>query len=180
MTISKEKIMELAKDTGFEYFGVLDASKLRFRSEVRDMCAAGRCKAYGHNWACPPACGTIEEAAENAAKYKYGIIVQSVGQMEDDFDVETMQETERVQKERFEKMVDKLRDDGVDVLPMSAGTCTKCKTCAYPDPCRMPDRRLSSMEAYGLVVSDSCTLAGVDYYHGPQTMAFTCCILFNE
>ena len=173
-------IEQLATEQGFECMGTCSAKELVARPEVRSMCAAGKCQVYEHSWACPPACGEIEDFERQMHEFDTCLVVQTVAEMEDDFDVETMQETERVQKERFEEMVDKLRDDGVDVLPMSAGTCTKCKTCAYPDPCRMPDRRLSSMEAYGLVVSDSCTLAGVDYYHGPQTMAFTCCILFNE
>ena len=64
-------------------------------------------------------------------------------------------------------------------MTLSAGTCTLCKECTYPDaPCRFPDKRLVSMEAAGLVVSEVCTQAGIDYNHGPQTIAYSGCVLF--
>ncbi|MDR0628659.1 MAG: DUF2284 domain-containing protein [Treponema sp.] len=28
---------------------------------MRDVCAVNKCMAYGTNWSCPPACGTLEE-----------------------------------------------------------------------------------------------------------------------
>lgn len=178
-TYTNDEMEKVVKEFGFDYYGFFDPSKLHFRSEVRDMCAAGRCKGYGKNWSCPPACGTIEEAGENASHYSKAILLQCMGEMEDDFDIEMMQETEQRLKDNFTKFVLRLSEDELDMLPMAAGTCTLCKECAYPDECRFPQKRMSSMEAYGLVVSDTCSLAGVDYYHGPQTIAFTCCLLYN-
>ena len=42
---------------GFSHAALLDASTLKARSEVRDMCRADKCSRYGKNWRCPPACG---------------------------------------------------------------------------------------------------------------------------
>ena len=36
-----------------------------------------------------------------------------------------------------------------------------------------------SMEAYGLLVSDACTSAGLEYYYGKNTMTYTSCILLD-
>ena len=66
-----------------------------------------------------------------------------------------------------------------DVLPLGAGCCHVCKECTYPDaPCRFPEQALSSMEAYGLLVSQSCTDCGLRYNYGPNIIAYTGCFLF--
>jgi predicted metal-binding protein len=179
MLISKEEMLAIAEELSFSYFGILNTEDLKFLPEVREMCASGRCNMYGKRWSCPPACGTLEEITEKARAYSYGIVLQMTGQMEDDFDVETIMDTEQKLKERFGLMADVLREKEVEFLPMSAGTCTLCKECTYPDaPCRFPEKVSPSMEAYGLVVSDCCKAAGIEYYYGPQTMTFSACILF--
>jgi bifunctional UDP-N-acetylglucosamine pyrophosphorylase/glucosamine-1-phosphate N-acetyltransferase len=181
--VTKRKVKALVSEAlseGFSQAGALNCEALEFMPEVRDMCAADRCHSYGKNWTCPPACGTIEEAARQASKYSYGIIVQTIGHLEDDFDYENMQETAEKHKENFEKFVTKLRTRFANILPMGAGTCTICKLCTYPDaPCRFPDRAISSMEAYGLFVSKVCTLSDMKYNNGPLSITYVSCILFE-
>ena len=170
----------IAEEIGFSHYGPLNTEKLWFREEVRDMCKANRCGRYNANWACPPACGTLEESAQRASAYDAGIIVQTTAQMEDDFDAESMMEARSTEKKHLRQLIDRLAEEGLDMLPMSSGSCELCKKCAYPEPCRFPARRVSSMEAYGLVVSDTCRDSGVKYYYGPQTITFTGCILFHK
>ena len=67
-----------------------------------------------------------------------------------------------------------------DLLPLNAGCCTVCKQCTCPDaPCRFPEKAISSMEAYGLLVNQVCTDSGLQYNYGPNTIAYTGCFLFN-
>ena len=101
--------------------------------------------------------------------------------MEDDFDAEMMMETEEKEKERLNKFVALIKEDGeTDYLPMGAGACTLCAKCTYPDaPCRFPDKMISSMEAYGLVVAEVCQSADTPYYYGPLTITYTSCVLFQ-
>lgn len=175
-----EELLTLAEELGFSHVGRLNVSALRFLPEVRDMCAADRCHNYGRCWTCPPHCGTLEEISARAARCTRGVLVQSTGQMEDDFDVECMLETERLQKERFQALTERVRQVEPTCLPMAAGACTICKTCTCPDaPCRFPDRAVPSMEAYGLVVSDVCRESGLPYYYGPGTITYTSCILLD-
>ena len=175
-----DELLALAEKLGFSHAGALNMDALYFRPEVRDMCATGRCQAYGHRWSCPPYCGTLEEIAERARRCTRGILVQSTGQLEDDFDVECMMETERLQKERFQALTEQVRQAEPACLPMAAGACTICKSCTCPDaPCRFPDLAVPSMEAYGLVVSDVCRDSGLPYYYGPGTITYTSCILLE-
>jgi len=180
MQYNTEELIEEAIETGFSQAGELNVAALVFMPEVRDMCSADRCNQYGRNWMCPPGCGSIEEASERAAKYSYGIIVQTIGKMDDDFDYETISETSEKHKASFAALVDKLRARYDDILPMGAGTCSKCETCTYPDaPCRFPDKAIPSMEAYGLWVSKVCELSGVPYNNGKQTITYSSCYLLK-
>ncbi len=175
-----DELVRLALEEGFTHAGQLNTSALVFMPEVREMCRADRCHAYGKNWHCPPACGSIEEAARRAAGYSFGMLVQTVGRMEDDFDYETIEATSKAHAESFVSMMRRLKKRYQDILGMGAGTCARCKPCTYPDaPCRFPDDAYSSMEAYGLWVSKVCELSGIPYNYGPQTIAFTSCYLLK-
>lgn len=173
-------MLRLAEEIGFSHFGFFQTDVLSFRREVRDMCQAGRCGAYGTRWTCPPYCGTLEESAEKAKQFQKGILLQMTGSMEDDFDVECIQETGKTVKEKLSSFVKRVQEKNIPCLPMSAGTCTRCDRCTCPDaPCRFPAEAFTSMEAYGLIVNDVCTAANVQYNHGQRTITFTTCVLFN-
>ncbi|MBR2189210.1 MAG: DUF2284 domain-containing protein [Eubacterium sp.] len=180
--MTKEQALQMAEQAGFSHWGIFQVSSLRFRQEVRDMCEADRCNKYNKTWTCPPACGTLEEIREKAEQYDWGILIQTTAYMEDQFDAETMVEAMGDQRVHFLDMVDKIRElePGIDFLPMSSGGCDQCQTCTYPSaPCRFPEKAYPSMEAYGLLVTDSCKAAGVEYYYGKDTITFSSCILFH-
>ena len=180
MQYDMKALIDEAIDTGFSQAGELNVAALKFMPEVRDMCSVDRCHQYGKNWRCPPGCGSIEDAAARAAQYSCGVLVQTIGNMEDDFDYETIQETAETHKSNFAILVGKVKAREHDILPMGAGTCSLCETCTYPDnPCRFPDKSISSMEAYGLWVSKVCELSGVPYNNGKQTITYTSCYLLK-
>jgi predicted metal-binding protein len=173
-------LMREAIDQGFSHAGELNIGALVFMPEIREMCSVDRCQQYNKNWRCPPGCGSIEDAAKRAAEYTFGILVQTTGRMEDDFDYETIQETGARHKQNFAALVEKLKARYADILPMGAGTCSICEKCTYPDaPCRFPDKSISSMEAYGLWVSRVCELSGIPYNYGKSTITYTSCYLLR-
>lgn len=173
-------ILSLALQAGFSQAAPLDMSALTALEEVRAMCAADRCRAYGRTWSCPPGCGTLEENQARMRSYSNGILVQTTGSMEDDFDVEALGRTQLAHKKQFETLVRQLRTMDKDCLPLTAGCCSICRKCTYPDrPCRFPGKMFSSMEAYGLLVSDVCIKSGLKYYYGPKTITYSSCILTN-
>lgn len=180
MKYDTERLIKDALDAGFSQAGELNMKALVFMPEVRDMCGADKCRSYNKNWRCPPACGTIEESAKRAAEYSYGILVQTIGKLEDEFDFEAIEEAGERHKNNFAALVEKLKDEFGDVLPMGAGTCTICEKCSYPDePCRFPDKSITSMEAYGLWVSRVCELSGIPYNNGKNTITYTSCYLLK-
>jgi predicted metal-binding protein len=174
-------LIAAAIEAGFTHSAPLKTETLRFLPEVREMCNSERCRHYNANWMCPPACGTLDECAARAIGFEEGIIVQSVGDVEDSFDIEAMQRIEQEYKRRFQNLARVLRAAFPHVLSLGAGSCNLCETCSYPSaPCRFPDQALSSMEANGLWVSDVCEKNGVPYNYGPKRMAFTSCVLVKD
>ena len=180
MEFNFETLSALAKECGFDAVGLLDPQTLQFLPEVRQMCAADKCRNYNRSWSCPPACGSLEENKERCLQYSTGILVQTIARMEDEYDIETMTEAPKINGENFCRLTDRLFELGYDTLPMGAGGCTRCKQCTYPDaPCRFPEKMFPSMEACGLLVSQVCTDNNLPYYYGPNTIAYTGCFLFK-
>ncbi len=178
--IDIEKLEKMGREQGFSHVAYLDCTTLHPRPEVRDMCAANTCHAYGKYWSCPPGCGTLEECAQRLSGYAHGILVQTVGELEDELDGEAMMEAERLHREHFCTLEHLLRAEYPNMLALGSGGCGRCEACTYPDaPCRFPKEIFSSMEANGLVVSDVCQANHLSYYYGPCTIAYTSCFLLE-
>jgi predicted metal-binding protein len=175
-----DELIAEALASGFDHAAELNMGALEFLPEVREMCAADRCGSFGKCWTCPPGCGTLEEIKEKASRYKRGLLLQSTGRLEDDFDIETMEEVEKRHRESFLSFVRKIRKRFPGALPMGSGGCRICADCTYPDsPCRYPELAFPSMEAYGLFVSRVCEKSGLPYYYGKRTITYTACILLD-
>ena len=178
--IDFKQMEELGKKCGFTHVGPLKCSTIELRPEVRAMCEVNTCGRYDKCWSCPPGCGSLEECRKIIDAYQEGIIVQTVGELEDPLDGETMMETEALHKQHFLEMEKELRKIYPDMRPISAGSCTKCKVCSYPDaPCRFPNESFSSMEAYGMLVTQVCQANQMEYYYGNCTIAYTSCFLLE-
>ena len=175
-----EKLTELARECGFTHSAPLDVSTLEFKQEVRDMCKKVKCDQYGKSWSCPPACAPLEEIRGHVMGYSYGLLVQTVGELEDSFDWEGVMKVGTHQKECFAKMWKELEKEYGEVLAMGSGSCKLCERCTYPgSPCRFPEKREVSMEACGLLVSKICADNALKYNYGPNKTSFTSCFLFK-
>ncbi len=168
----------LAKAQGFDAAGPLDCSTIVLLDEVRAMCAENVCGKYGHSWACPPGCGGLDECRERLSGYTGGILVQTIGELEDSLDYEGMMAAQARHQEHFTALCETLRSAYPGLLALGAGCCTICAKCTCPDqPCRFPEKRISSMEAYGIMVNDICKANNMSYYYGSNRISFTSCFL---
>ncbi len=173
-----ENVKEIAKDIGFDTAEKLDPGTIVLHEEVREMCAEGKCNAYGKNWTCPPACGDLDHCRSVIAGYSEGVIVQTIGQLEDSMDYEAMMDTAKRHNENFRALCEQVLSRYPGALCLGAGGCRVCEKCAYPEPCRFPNKAFSSMEGYGMLVSEVCKENNVPYYYGQNTIAFVgCCLL---
>ena len=163
---------------GFDVAVPICVDTLQPRADVRDMCAGDRCRAYGKNWTCPPYCGTLESCAEKISGYRWGILLQTVGKTEKTIDTKAYRQTEQRHLQQFYSLADAMRQKYPDALCLGSGGCRICKACAWPELCRFPDKACSSMEGYGLFVTQVCRDNGCRYHYGDKTVTYTGCILF--
>lgn len=166
-----------ALELGFSTAAPLDITTLESRADIRAMCAADQCRAYGKNWTCPPHCGTLEACQAEMQRFSRGILLQTIGKMEKAIDTKAYRRTEARHLELFYQLSRLVREVYPGALCLGSGGCRICKLCAYPDPCRFPELACSSMEGYGLFVTQVCRDNGVEYYHGEKTITYTACIL---
>lgn len=169
-----------ANEIGFSHIVEFDPKILEARDAVRAMCAEDRCRAYGKNWSCPPNCGTVEECQAKMLSYNKGILLQTTGNLKSAIDVLGYKNVGDKHNELVYKLFDNLKSQGAEFLLLGAGGCRRCKKCAYPEPCRMPGKSVSSMEGYGLLVSQVCKDAGAEYTYGDKTITYSACLLYNE
>ena len=102
-------LKQLCLSHGFTNVAPLACDTIELKPEVRQMCASDSCHKYNKCWSCPPGCGTLEECKQRVRKYKLGILVQTVGQLEDSMDGEGMMRTEAMHKASFYSLEKDLR-----------------------------------------------------------------------
>lgn len=170
--------LEKAKAAGFDVAVPLNPGTLVAREDVRDMCAQDKCGAYGKNWTCPPAVGTLEDCQRKMKQYRQGILLQTVGHMTKTIDSKCYRETERRHNQQLSVFAEEIRKAWPEALCLGAGGCRVCKKCAYPEACWFPEKAVSGVEAYGLFVTQLCRDAGVPYHYGEKTIAYTALVLF--
>lgn len=173
--------IEEAVSLGATQAGWLPTDVIRFLPEVRDMCAADKCRSFGRNWGCPPGCGDLAACEAHVKSYKQGLLFTYAAMMEDPFDYEAVQEgAERIQ-ELGDELWKKLEASGVSRLwLLTPGGCNICKKCNYPEPCLHPERCKSSPEGQGMWVSEICKQAGVRYNNGQNSVTYVGVAFFEE
>ena len=105
-----DELTTRARGQGFSCCGRVPAGELVVKPAVRSMCAEDRCRSYGRNWMCPPACGTLDDFAAALASRSTCLVVQTVERLEDEFDIEGMMAAEQAHKERFEALAQEALD----------------------------------------------------------------------
>ena len=170
--------VNIAQKCGFFAAYPLKIKTLIPRNDIRQMCAEDKCGAYGKNWTCPPYCGTLEECTAKLQGYKRGILAQTVGKLDKVVDTKGYRRAEEQHLKQLHTLYEKMREMFPEALCLGSGGCRICQRCAWPEACRFPEKACSSMEAYGLFVTEVCKENGARYYHGEKTVTYTACILF--
>ena len=160
-------------------FAWLDPCDVPFCAEVRDMCKSNRCGLYGKTWTCPPGVGNWETLRDECRSYAHALVFTTKHILDDDFDFEGITDAGKRHKQADLALAERLKEAGIPHHLYSAGGCTLCKTCTYPDaPCRFPERVHRSMEACGIDVGALARACNLRYNNGPQTVTYFSMIVF--
>ena len=163
--------------------GTVAVEDISFEPEFRKLCESNACGMYGRSWMCPPLIGRVEDLIAQAKTYSTAIVYQTVDELEDSYDFEGMMEAgERINR-LSQPLRRHMRELGVTTaLFLGAGGCRICKRCAKLDnePCRFPDEAMSSLEAYGINVSELARSAGMKYINGVDTVTYFGAVFLKE
>lgn len=183
MNSNIDNLMALAKSLGIAHSAIIAVENIKFNEDFRKQCEQNTCGNYNKNWMCPPAVGSFNELKEKVLKFKQGLLIQSVYQLEDSFDFEGMQEGTENHTRILRKILDHIRNTGVlkEYRPLNVGPCTYCGRCAFLEgkECRFPEEAVSSVEASGIDVTALVKSCGIPYNNGKNTLSCVSLVLFN-
>ncbi len=180
----KERLLSLVLDGGATKAAVITQGDIKVHADFRKTCEMNQCGAYDKNWTCPPCIGPIEELMDKVRAYPFGVLYQTIADIEDSFDIEGMNEAAGYHAKLSQSINEELFTGlaGDDYLHLAAGGCKICKPCAKvtDEPCRFPEKALSSMEGYGIDVYNTTKGTGLKYINGQNTVTYFGLILFRE
>ena len=177
-----QHLIQTALDRGAHRAGVVDVAAIELDAIYRDMCAANTCGKYGTCWMCPPDVGDIHTLMADLRTYDHALVYQTVGQLEDSFDIEGMAAAAQTHNRLTAALMQAYEPEAfLRHLHLGAGGCHVCAVCAKQEqkPCRFPDRAISSLEAYGIQVSQLAELAGMPYINGQNTVTYFGALFFT-
>lgn len=178
----KDELLDRVKQLGADDAGIIEVRRIAFSREFRNACEQNYCGFYGKCWMCPPHVGDIDEMIAKAKGYDYALVYQSIGELEDSYDIEGMEDAAMQHNKLSLQLDDELMPIlGTETLRLGAGACQVCEKCTKLDnlPCRFPQKAVASLEAYGIAVSELATSSGMKYINGENTVTYFGVFLFK-
>ena len=179
----KLDLLQTALDCGAAKATYLTAQQIVLSQEFRNICQGNGCGMFGSCWVCPPEIGLIDALMEQVRRFPKAMLYQSIREIEDSFDIEGMFEAGYAHAQLSQKIQQYAKtDDSIEFLHLTCGGCRLCETCAKAsdEPCRHPDKALSSLEGYGIDVYNTCKDTPLHYINGQNTVTYFGMVLFRE
>ncbi|MDD4069066.1 MAG: DUF2284 domain-containing protein [Candidatus Izemoplasmatales bacterium] len=176
----RERTEKFLKQKEYIY-QIINPQTIVFRDEYAQKCAMNYCGKYNKSWSCPSAIGNVNNLREKVLQFKYAFLYSKITNLEDAYDVESMDKGRNVIMNDTLELLDLLKKGSEPFYILSAGSCSICKTCTYPNqPCRFPERMLISLEALGIDVALLAKENGLKYYNGVNTVTYFSIIFFGK
>ncbi len=175
-----DQLVQMAIEAGALKAHVLPVKDVLFDPTLRQLCKDNRCGKYNRNYGCPPYVGTPEEVIAKAKQYENALVMQTVSELEDSYDVEGMAEAGARHNRMSRVIAEKMKEAYPDSILLAAGGCTKCERCAALDgePCRFPEKVLPSLSSYCINVAQTAGKCGMKYINGVNTVTYFSVVLF--
>ena len=175
-----EELIRLALENGAAKAEIISVDQIVTSAEFREACRQNICGLWGRCWMCPPDVGEIEPLMAELRTYQHALWYQTIGVLEDSFDFEGMTETKKQHLRISQKIEEKVRPVLGRHLHLSCGGCGLCERCTRLDdqPCRFPDKAMTSLEAYGVDVYQTTKTTSLKYINGQNTVTYFSAVLF--
>lgn len=175
-----EQLIKLALEAGAAKAEIISVDQMITSADFREACRKNYCGVWGKCWMCPPDVGDIETLMAELRTYKYALWYQTIGELEDSFDIEGMGEAKRRHVQITQKVEEMAKPLLGKHLHLACGGCGLCERCARVDdqPCRFPDKAMPSLEAYGVNVYQTTQATSLKYINGQDTVTYFSALLF--
>ena len=175
----EQKVIEL----GAYKAAQIAVKDIMFDRSFRTLCESNACGNYGKSYMCPPDAGDIDLLIARAKSYDYAIVYQTVGILEDSYDFEGMMEAGQRLNDLAQAVSATFSASPFSkTMNLGSGGCHVCEVCAKREdaPCRFPDKAMSSLETYGVNVSELAVLSGMQYINGQNTVTYFGAFFYSE
>ena len=183
METNEKYFLQKIVDLGATRAEVVNVEDIELDASFRKLCHSNECGMYGKCWMCPPDIGEIDELMKALRKFSLCFVYQTVGTLADSFDFEGMMKAKKQHFAITQKVQQLFRSEkSSEFLLLSTGGCGVCNVCAKESgsPCRYPQSAVSSLEAYGVNVSQLAKLAGIPYSNGKNTVTYFGIVLVKK
>jgi len=118
---------------------------------VHMKCRYG-CSQYGTNWCCPPAAPTAEEARSVLRNYCLALLVEGQVRCGGFYRRPSQKRSLQVRCWKGTVTLERLLflEGYYKAFSLIGETCALCKECSYPEPCRFPQEKRPSVEAFSI------------------------------
>lgn len=172
-----------ALEAGAAKATIIPQEQIVLSGEFYDICKSNTCGNFGRCWMCPPDIGPIDLLMEKVRSYPFALLYQTIGLLEDSFDIEGMQDAARNHARVSQKIQAAVIPlVGQNCFHLSCGGCNLCESCAKKEdkPCCFPDKALIPMEGAGVDVYNTTKDTPLKYINGQNTVTYFGMVLFEE
>ncbi len=152
-------------------YAVLRPQEIPFSEKVRHICRTD-CERYARSWSCPPAVGEVKACRERCLDYEHVLVFTTVAEVADAQVMTETLATRAGHEEVARALKGEFEGRGYRCLLLSTESCQICETCAYPNPCRHPDRAIPCVESYGILVTEIAENCGIEFYSDSHTVTW--------
>lgn len=179
---SEKRLVEICIESKAKKAFLIEVEKIPFDESLRSYCEVNYCGSYGKNYACPPHVGGVNELIEKAKSYQKALVFQTVSDLKDSYDIEGMKSAAVNHSKVGERINEEIKEQYNHYLQLTAGGCTVCKTCevVIDEPCKFPEKAISSLEAYCMNVALLAKRCDMNYINGQNTVTYFGVFLLNE
>ena len=101
-----DNLVKMALEQGADNAAAIPVSKVETDAGFRSLCQQNTCGKYGKCWTCPPDAGDIETLMETIRTFDYAVVYQTIGTLEDSYDIEGMEEAAQKHNALIRKIVE--------------------------------------------------------------------------
>lgn len=179
--IKENNIITICLKNGAHKASIIDVEDIPFDESLRKYCEDNKCGYFGKNYGCPPHAGETSEVIAEAKQYKKALVIQTISSIQDLSDYAGMKEAHNIHNAVSDRIKDEIALHTGDHLDLRAGACTVCEECTVinNEPCKYPEKKRISLEAYCINVSALAEKCGMTYNREMDVVSFFGGFLFR-